>query len=302
MNKNNKQLGHAWMAGVLLTIASQTFAQVESIVESSTTSVRHKGETQEVLMTGSTFLDDRIHQLGHTLQSDTSEHRYHFIARRGQDVLLSIPQQAGSSPLWKVEYQLEGGEWKIKSDQTAEVIRDLKPGTRVNIRVRANDNARFDKADYQLVFGSYPYMRYELRSEEGFLKIPQGLTQPPFLATQAYRRVLLNATFTDSKDHPLAGGVMDFRLEPHAGYKEIHEVFTSDSRGRISRFIEFERCEGGELAGNFVHKSVSRNIWSTRYKVGKYSASNVLAGSLEDKPHEYAFGHICQRTLVSGAN
>lgn len=92
---------------------------------------------------------------------------------------------------------------------------------------------------------------------------------------------------------------MGFELEPHEGLEAITKSFTSDSEGRISELIEFERCERGKYADNFVHKHNGRNTWSTQYLVGKYVAVNVLLGSMADKPHVYDFGHICKRTLIN---
>lgn len=299
MNENKRLFWRVWISTVLLIFSFQSFAQTEEVDGDSVSPAGKEQQVQEGAGRASTFLGDRLNQIDQTLQSVTSVHHYRFISLRGQDVLLATPEDDESNPEWTVEYQIDEGEWKTKELSGPEVIRDLKPGARINIRVLAKDGARFENANYRIVLGSYPHMRYELHHEDGLLKIPDGLTLPPFLTTQAYTRALLEVTFTDSKAYPLAGGVMNFRLKPHDGYKEIHEVFTSDSRGRISRFIEFGRCEGGELAGSFVHPSTGRNTWSTRYKVGKYSASNVLPGRLEDKPHEYAFGHICKRSLIN---
>ncbi|MFJ4142387.1 hypothetical protein [Pseudomonas sp. NPDC089734] len=302
MNKNKRRHFHTWLPGILLTVSCHSFAQPENHQETSVSPARLGVGTQTVIRSSSTFLDDRIHQIHHQLENETSVHRYHFISRRGQDVLLTTLEHDGPDPLWKVEYQIEGQAWKARQYQGPEVIQGLSPGTRINIRVTANAGARFEKADYRMFFGSYPHMRYELRHEEGVLRIPDGLTTSAVLATQASTRALLDATFTDSKGHPVAGAVMDFRLLPHDGYKEIHRTFISDSLGKVSRFIEFNRCEGGERAGSFTDERTGRNTWSIRYKVGRYSASNALPGRLEDKPHEYAFGHLCRRTLVSGGH
>nr|WP_260409540.1 hypothetical protein [Pseudomonas cichorii] len=298
MNKNKKFLRQVLVSSALWVASCQSYAQLLA-VDSPVSPAMQEPLVQEVSGRASTFLGDRLNQINQTLQSVGSVHRYRFISLRGQDVLLATPDYDASGSVWKVEYQIDDGEWKTKAHKDPEVIQNLKPGARVNVRVTAAEGARFEKAGYRMVLGSYPHMQYHLNHEAGFLKIPYGLTEPPFLATQAYTRVLLEATFTDSKAYPLAGGVMDFRLEPHEGDTEIHKVFTSDSRGKISRFIEFGRCEGGKLAGTFVHESTGRNIWSTRYKVGKYSARNWLLERLDETPQEYTFGHICKRSLVS---
>ncbi|GFM79816.1 hypothetical protein PSCICN_05080 [Pseudomonas cichorii] len=295
----NKRFFYRFLVSGALVMTCQSFAHTKEITESPGLPAGQEPQVQEVSGQASTFLGDRLNQVNQTLQSATSVHRYRFISLRGQDVLLATPGYDASSAMWKVEYQIDNGEWKLKTPTGPQAIRDLKPGSRVNVRVRAAEGASFGKADYRMVVGSYPHMQYELHDEGGFLKIPYGLTRPSFLATQAYTKVLLEATFTDSKAYPLAGGVMDFRLEPHEGYAEINKVLTSDSRGQISMFIEFGRCEGGDLAGDFVHRSTGNNIWSTRYKVGKYSAHNVLLESLDDKQQAYTFGHICKRSLVN---
>ena len=296
MNKNRNWFYPAFLSGVLWVFSCHSLAQTEGAVEPSASTA---AQVQEIDGEAFTVLSDRIHQIEQTLQSVTSVDRYTFTAVRGQDVLLATPGLSALNRAWKVEYQVDGGKWVLKRYNGPEAIRSLKPGARINIRVMASEGAVFDKAGYRIVFGSYPHMRYELHHEEGFLKIPYGLTKPPFLATQAFTKALLEGTFTDSKAYPLEGGVMYFRLEPHHGYKEIEEEFTSDASGKISKLIEFSPCEGGKYADNFVHKHNGRNTWSTLYKDGKYSARNLLLGSLEDKPHVYAFGHICKRTLVN---
>ncbi|MCV4281248.1 hypothetical protein [Pseudomonas capsici] len=296
MNKNMNWFYPAFLSGVLWMFSCHALAQIEGAVGPS---VSTAAQVQEIDGEAFTVLGDRIHQIEQTLQSVTSVDRYSFTAVRGQDVLLATPGGGVPNRVWKVEYQVDGGAWQLKKYNGPEAFRGLKPGARINIRVLASDGVRFDKAGYRIVFGSYPHMRYDLHHEEGLLKIPYGLTKPPFLATQAFTKTLLEGTFTDSKAYPLEGGVMGFRLEPHHGYKKIEEEFTSDASGKISKLIEFSPCEGGRYADNFVHKHNGRNTWSTLYKAGSYSARNLLLGSLEDKPHVYDFGHICKRTLVN---
>ncbi|MFJ4142388.1 hypothetical protein [Pseudomonas sp. NPDC089734] len=273
---------HALISGVLLTVSCHTLAFVEKSTE---------GEFTE--------LSDRLHQIERTLQGIETIHRYSFISVRGQDVLLATPGFSVGNSLWRVEYQIDGGNWETKAFNSPVAIRNLKPGSTVRMRVMAVEGAQFQQMAYQVVLGSYPHMRYELHHEEGFLKIPHGLTDPPFLATQAYTKALLEAWFTDSKAFPLEGGVMRFELRPNEGEKKIIKTFMSDMAGSISEVITFNRCEGGSYAGNFIHKDKSRNTWGTRYKTGTYIPINVLLESMADKPHEYDFGHICKRMLVN---
>ncbi|MBX8491685.1 hypothetical protein K5D56_19125 [Pseudomonas cichorii] len=296
MNKNRNWFYPAFLSGVLWVFSCHSLAQTEGAVEPSASTA---AQVQEIDGEAFTVLSDRIHQIEQTLQSVTSVDRYTFTAVRGQDVLLATPGLGALNRAWKVEYQVDGGKWVLKRYSGPEAIRSLKPGARINIRVMASEGAVFDKAGYRIVFGSYPHMRYELHHEEGFLKIPYGLTKPPFLATQAFTKTLLEGTFTDSKAYPLEGGVMYFELEPHRGMKKIPKTFTSDAMGKISELFEFDRCESGNYAGNFVHKHNGRNTWSTQYLAGTYSAVNVLLESMADKPHVYDFGHICKRTLIN---
>lgn len=299
MNKSRNWFYPAFLSGVLWAFSWHSLAQTEGTVEPPASTAGQEQQVQDIEGEAFTVLSDRIHQIEQTLQSDTSVDRYSFTAIRGQDVLLATPGLSVLNRVWKVEYQVDGGEWTLKKYNGPEAFRSLTPGARINIRVMASDGARFDKAGYRIVFGSYPHMRYDLHDEEGFLKIPYGLTDPPFLATQAFTKALLEGTFTDSKAYPLEGGVMGFELEPHDGMKKITRSFTSDAEGRISELFEFDRCESGKYAGNFVHKHNGRNTWSTQYLAGKYSAVNVLLESMADKPHVYAFGHICKRTLIN---
>ncbi|MBX8529712.1 hypothetical protein K5D32_08580 [Pseudomonas cichorii] len=299
MNKNRNSFYPVFLSGVIWAFSGHSLAQTEGTVEPPASTAGQEQQLQDIDGETFTVLSDRIHQIEQILQSVTSVDRYSFTAVRGQDVLLATPGGGISNRVWKIEYQVDGGAWQLKKYDGPEAFRSLKPGARVNIRVLASDGVRFDKAGYNIVFGSYPHMRYDLHDEEGLLKIPYGLTKPPFLATQAFTKALLEGTFTDSKAYPLEGGVMNFELEPHEGLESIPKSFTSDAEGRISELIEFDRCESGNYADNFVHKHNGRNTWSTQYLVGKYGAVNVLLGSMADKPHVYAFGHICKRTLIN---
>ncbi|RMQ49847.1 hypothetical protein ALQ04_01304 [Pseudomonas cichorii] len=275
------------VSGLLLIMACHSFAQVAENAEASAGSV--------------TQLSDRLHQIDQTLQSVTTIHDYSFISVRGQDVLLATPGADMSKSLWRLEYQVDGGKWEPKTSSSPVPIRNLKPGSEVKVRVLAAAGAQFQQAAYRVVFGSYPHMRYDLHHEEGLLKIPHGLTEPPFLATQAYTKALLEAWFTDSKAFPLEGGVIEFELDFKNGKKKLSKSYISDIAGKVSELVEFNRCEGGKYAGNFVHKNdvKGRNTWGTLYRVGQYSALNVLLENMADKPHEYDFGHICKRTLVN---
>ncbi|MFJ4142390.1 hypothetical protein [Pseudomonas sp. NPDC089734] len=285
MNKNKKWFYRTWISGVLLAASCHGLAQ----------------QTQAASGDVFTELSDRLHQIDGALPNPTAMSRYSFTSVRGQDVLLATPGFSVGNSLWKVEYQVDGGQWETKAFNSPVAIKNLKPGSTVKVRVMALEEAQFQQAAYQVVLGSYPHMRYELHHEEGFLKIPHGLTDPPFLATQAYTKALLEAWFTDSKAFPLEGGVMRFELEPHQGEKEITKTWISDSAGKISELIEFNRCDGGKYAKNFVHKNhvKGKNTWATLYRVGHYRAFNVLLEDRAEQPYKYDFGHVCKRMLVN---
>ncbi|SDW28403.1 hypothetical protein SAMN05444064_10294 [Pseudomonas syringae] len=294
-NKKNKA-GRAFVSGLLLAMSCHATAQVEG---APTASEQPIPQEQTAPATGNSVpvvLTDKIHQINKILESTTVVHQYDFTAARGQNVLIATPDHQYNQT-WRLEYQVDGGEWQAKRHNGAEKISGLNAGSQVNIRILATEGARFDSVDYSVVFGSYPHMRYDLHNEEGFLPIPHGRTTPAFLGAQAFTKAMLEATFTDSTGIALEGGVLDFHLSIREGGEG--EQYISDSSGKIMQLLTFKGCEGGQLADNFVHYSNGKNTWSTRYEVGDYWAVNRLLENLADKPYVYKFGHICKRWLIN---
>ncbi|MFA0995721.1 MULTISPECIES: hypothetical protein [Pseudomonas syringae group] len=296
MKNKKSKAGRAFVSGLLLAMSYHAMAQVEVAPVAGHQPTPQEQAVQNQSRSTPVVLSDKIHQIDNTLENTSAVHQYNFTAVRGQNVLITTPD-TDYDQKWRLEYQVDGGEWQPKRHSSAERIEGLNPGSQVNIRIVATDGARFDTADYSVVFGSFPYMRYDLHHEEGFRLIPYGFTDPPFLATQALTNAMLEVTFTDSKAFPLEGGVLDFFLgvENDAGV-----TYTSDSSGKIMQLITFGRCDGGKLAGNFTYYSENgRETWSTRYQTKHYWARNVLPEQLADKPHRYNFGHICKRWLTN---
>ncbi|AQX62445.1 hypothetical protein CVE34_10145 [Pseudomonas syringae pv. actinidiae] len=285
------------MSGLLLAMSYHAMAQVEVAPVAG-----HQPTTQEQAVQNQgrstpVMLSDRIHQIASNLENTSAVHQYNFTAVRGQNVLITTPD-TDYDQKWRLEYQVDGGEWQPKRHSSAERIEGLNPGSQVNIRIVATDGARFETADYSVVFGSFPHMRYDLHHEEGFRLIPYGFTKPAFLATQALTEAMLEVTFTDSKAFPLEGGVFDFELD--IKHHQDNGRYISDSSGKIMHRVAFKRCEGGWLANNFTHLSDNgRETWSTRYEPIKYWAKNILAEQLADKPHIYNLGLICNRWLIN---
>ncbi|MBL3875398.1 hypothetical protein EGV01_26280 [Pseudomonas syringae pv. theae] len=285
------------MSGLLLAMSYHAMAQVEIATVAS-----HQPTTQEQAVQNQgrstpVMLSDKIHQIASNLENTSAVHQYNFTAVRGQNVLITTPD-TDYDQKWRLEYQVDGGEWQPKRHSSAERIEGLNPGSQVNIRIVATDGARFETADYSVVFGSFPHMRYDLHHEEGFRLIPYGFTKPAFLATQALTEAMLEVTFTDSKAFPLEGGVFDFELD--IKHHQDNGRYISDSSGKIMHRVAFKRCEGGWLANNFTHLSDNgRETWSTRYEPIKYWAKNILAEQLADKPHIYNLGLICNRWLIN---
>lgn len=285
------------MSGLLLAMSYHGMAQVEVAPVAG-----HQPTTQEQAVQNQgrstpVMLSDRIHQIASNLENTSAVHQYNFTAVRGQNVLITTPD-TDYDQKWRLEYQVDGGEWQPKRHSSAERIEGLNPGSQVNIRIVATDGARFETADYSVVFGSFPHMRYDLHHEEGFRLIPYGFTKPAFLATQALTEAMLEVTFTDSKAFPLEGGVFDFELD--IKHHQDNGRYISDSSGKIMHRVAFKRCEGGWLANNFTHLSDNgRETWSTRYEPIKYWAKNILAEQLADKPHIYNLGLICNRWLIN---
>ncbi|GAB7531567.1 hypothetical protein PS3A_39790 [Pseudomonas sp. 3A(2025)] len=281
MNKNKKRLSML-VAGVLAVTALQTFAQTDPLPAQAPVE---------------TVLGDRVHQISNALESVTAVHHYSFTSVRGQNVLLAIPDARSYGKQWRLEYRIDGGEWKAKRWNGPEKMERLAPGATVEVRVMAVEGVQFDKANYEVVLGSFPHMSYDFQHEKGFLAIPHGRTEPAFLATQALTEAMLEVRFNDSKGHPLEGGVVAFTFNPNSSVKSNTTSYISDSSGKISELIKFNGCEGGSYADPFIHVNNGRNTWATRYRAGRYKALNVLPGAHADKPHDYDFGHICKRWL-----
>jgi hypothetical protein len=244
-------------------------------------------------------LSDKVHQLAKTLESDTAVHVFNFTSVRGQDVLLGTPDRETFNKLWKVQYQIGSGEWKVKTNTNPLAFKNLKPGVVITARVSAVEGAKFDSAPYTLVFGSYPLRTFDLASQEGFVRIPNGYSEPSYLATQAQKSALLKTHFRDTTGAPLEGGVLKLSLWFSSSKSEVF-VLESGSDGNASRLLEFNSCEGGALADNFRHRQGKvTNIWATRYNVGSYEGKNYLLDDLADPPHSYSFGHICRRFLYN---
>ncbi|XYQ83004.1 fibronectin type III domain-containing protein [Pseudomonas syringae] len=299
MTNNKSATGRLLLSGLFLAMSCHAFAQGESGVAGAVPDAQQEAPTLRAETPGVVVLSDKIHEITQTLESTSAVHQYSFTAIRGQNVLLATPGSQYDK-LWKVEYQVDGGEWKRKPYAGAYKISDLNPGSQVNVRVLAVEGGVFENAEYRIVFGSFPHMNYDLLDEQGILPISAFQQYlEGFLATQAFKEATLEATFTDSKAYPLEGGQLDFLLATGAG-QGISKLFSSDKDGKISQLIEFKRCEGGMPAKDiYEHTGKTRLTWSTHYRKGYYSAKNILAGRLEDKPHTFTLGHLCKRWLTN---
>lgn len=292
MNKiiNNRLVA----AGLLLSFSYCSFAHGGKAANlESVDSNNIEGHT--LTQAATTVLTDRVHQIARSLEDVGVVHTYNFVSSRGQDVLIATPDIKGFNTSWKVEYRLDGGEWITKTHRAPKILTSQKPGTQIDVRV----SAMVGQTDYKLVFGSSPRMNYDLHHEEGLLRVPYGFTTPAFLATQAIKEALLEVTFTDSKGHPLEGGIVEFSLKLPERNDATVKTLVSDASGRAIELLKFEACTGGKAAQYFTHRSNGRNTWATRYKNGTYWATNSLLEELANKPHVYNFGHICKRTLVN---
>ncbi len=206
MDNNKSATGRLLLSGLFLAMSCHAFAQGESDVAGVVPDAQQEISTLRAETPGVVVLSDKIHEITQTLESTSAVHQYSFTAIRGQNVLLATPGSQYDK-LWKVEYQVDGGEWKRKPYAGAYKISDLNPGSQVNVRVSAVDGANFESTKYRIVFGSFPHMNYDLLNEKGIL--PISAFQPyleGFLATQAFKEATLEATFTDSKAYPLEGG------------------------------------------------------------------------------------------------
>ncbi|ODJ90984.1 hypothetical protein BB779_10465 [Pseudomonas viridiflava] len=299
MDNNKSATGRLLLSGLFLAMSCHAFAQGESGVEGVAPDAQQETPTLRAETPGVVVLSDKIHDITQTLENTSAVHQYSFTAIRGQDVLLTTPGSQYNK-LWKVEYQVDGGAWKPKHHPGAQKISGLNSGSQVNVRFLAVDGVKFESAEYRIVLGSFPHMNYDLLDEKNILPISAFQSDKKgFLATQGFKEVMLEASFTDSKAYPLEGGQLFFSLNTGTG-EEVKERFLSDSNGRISELIEFKRCEGDWLADS-IYENVdkTRLTWSTRYERGDYRANNILAGQLEDKPHTFTLGHLCKRWLTN---
>ncbi|MBC3955013.1 hypothetical protein [Pseudomonas triticifolii] len=299
MKNNKSNTCRMLVSGLFLAMSCHVLAQGESGVVSIASDALHETSVLRAENPGVVVLSDKIHQITQTLESVSAVHQYSFTAVRGQNVLLATPGSQYDK-LWKVEYQVDSGEWKPKRFASAQLISGLNPGAQVNVRVITVEGSKFESAEYRIVLGSFPHMSYDLLNEKGILPISAIQSDKKgFLAAQGFKEVTLEANFTDSKAYPLEGGQLFFSLTTGAG-EEVKKTFLSDENGKISELIEFKRCEGGWLADS-IYENVDKKrlTWSTRYEEGIYSASNILTGRLEDKVYEFKLGHLCKRWLTN---
>lgn len=286
------------MCGLLVAVAGHSLAQEQGSFEDQALS-NHDGQVAIGDEDTINILSDRLHHISQSLESSLTVHRYSFTSARGQNVLLAAKNRESLNRTWKLEYRKDGAEWRVKQFGSPELFSSLQPGSKIEIRISPAQGAPFQRSDYQVIFGSAPRMIYDLQHEEGLLKMPFKLTEPTFLGTQAMTNTLLDVTFTDSKGYPLQGGVVDFELELTDPKRYLYKTLVSDSSGKAQELLQIGTCEGGTYAGTFIQRHNGVNTWSTRYKKGKYFATNALLEHLADKPHVYDFGHICKRTLVN---
>ncbi|MEE5098476.1 hypothetical protein V2J88_03275 [Pseudomonas alliivorans] len=299
MNNNKNAACRLLLSGLFLAMSCHALAQGESGVADVMLDAPQATSALRAEAPGVVVLSDKIHEISQMLESNSAVHQYSFTAIRGQDVFLTTPGSQYDK-LWKVEYQIDGAAWKPKSYAGAQKISGLNPGSQVNVRVLAVEGVKFASTEYRIVFGSFPHMNYDLLNEKGILPISAFQSDKKgFLATQGFKEVTLEASFTDSKAYPLEGGQLDFSLTTGTG-EEVRDVFSSDKNGKISELIEFKRCEGGRLADS-IYENVdkTRLTWSTRYERGHYKANNILTGQLEDRAHEFKLGHLCKRWLTN---
>lgn len=245
-----------------------------------------------------TVLPDKVSSIADRLSKENPVHYYGFVALRGQDILLSAPGDAMPyKKPWKIEYR-ENDEWKQLTSEEV-VFSGLQPGHEMIVRVSPAVTGETPDGSYNLAFGSLPVLKYDLHDEAGVIRIAGGRTVPAWLATQAYKQALLDVRFTDSKNAPLAGAVVNFSLGYHKQMRPaINFSLISDEKGQASKMVELGRCTGGYEAENFVHKQQGFNTWKSHYLVGGYSVSNALRSSKAKQPHVFFLGHICSQKLV----
>jgi hypothetical protein len=293
MNTNIRTRINIWLLSAFLTAGLTAVAQANTkqAVASQPAASREISEPKFVV------LQDKLHLMNDSLTSRHPDHYYGFVAQRGQDVLLTFPGGDPVKEAWKVEYY-EKGDWHVQNLET-KVFSNLAPGAEVIIRITPRDPASKANISYALNFGSYPVLKkYDLHDEPGVIRIPSGYTEPGWLATQAYKEVLLEVKFTDTKDAPLEGGLAYFRLLFDKDSGAVRHTLVSDADGSASRRVELGRCSGGKQARDFVHKQRGFDTWRSYYKVGDYSIQNLSLAATGKKPHTFQLGHICSQKLV----
>lgn len=240
--------------------------------------------------------EDGVHRISDHLSNQRPHHYYGFVALRGQDVLLELPNGEPEREIWKVEYNVKG-DWETLNFRS-KVFKGLSSGANVIVRVTPRVSEVRDDIPYVLTFGSYPVMkRYDLLDEPGVLRIPSGYTVPNWLATQIYKETVLEIEFVDTKGAPLKGGFALLELSYGKHEKSIKRVLVSDAQGLASERIELGRCDGGYEAQQFVDKQMGFNTWRSWYKVAGYHVRNVSLGSLEPNPKVFYLGHICTQRV-----
>ncbi|MCD5969671.1 hypothetical protein [Pseudomonas quasicaspiana] len=290
MLKNKKLLLGMVVSAVISAGSHSAWAQ--TVPEGSATQTASAPVMEEPVFN---VLTDKVHTVGTRLNSAVSEHYYGFTAVRGQDVILDLKSQQHI----KVERHV-GGAWVPVTVKGISVLKNLKPGEEIIIRVTHNQAVAFNGGQYSLVFGSYPVlMDFDLNPEENVLRIPYGYSDPAWLPGQAHKEATVVAQFTDTTGAPLEGGIVSFRLNFNGGYREnISDAVISDGSGRVTKLLEIGPCQGGDQARDyFEYRQGYNNTWRTNYHVGEYYYLNYLVrGEVSEK---YNFGHICHQRLIS---
>ncbi len=290
MRKNKKLLLGMVVSAVISAGPYSAWAQ--AVPEGSATQTATAPIMEESVFS---VLTDKVHNFSARLNSAVSEHYYGFTAVRGQDVILNLQSQQHI----KVERHV-GGAWTLVTVKGISVLKNLKPGEEIIIRVTHNQAAAFNGGQYSLIFGSYPVLKdFDLKPEENVLRIPYGYSDPVWLPGQAHNQAKAMAQFTDTTGAPLEGAIVGYGLKFGGGYrKDISGGLVSDVEGKASGLVEIGPCQGGDQARDFVDYSQGyNNTWRTNYRVGEYYYLNFLAGG--DLSEEYKFGHICHQRLIS---
>jgi len=247
MLKNKKLLLGMVVSAVISAGSHSAWAQ--TVPEGSATQTASAPVMEEPVFN---VLTDKVHTVGTRLNSAVSEHYYGFTAVRGQDVILDLKSQQHI----KVERHA-GGAWVPVTVKGISVLKNLKPGEEIIIRVTHNQAVAFNGGQYSLVFGSYPVLKdFDLKGEENVLRIPYGYSIPEWLPGQAHKEATLKVLFTDTAGAPLEGGTATFVFRFNGDYKPlISFTLSSDQEGRALKPVELGRCEGGDEARDFVNYS-----------------------------------------------